>query len=93
MLRPIVSVGVGTLYAAVDGNALPPNVGVHSSQWAIAFQGGAGIQARLSRHFDLAIEGQALFAEPYPLVRFLGVEVAHGGLPSILGSLTLLGWL
>jgi hypothetical protein len=39
------------------------------------------------------LEAHAFFAEPYPVVRFLGSEVAGLGRPSLMGTLTVVGGL
>jgi len=92
VVHPVASLGAGTLYASVDGQANPPYVGRQSDSWAVAFDAGAGAQARLGRRFALAIEAHALLAQPYPVVEFAGVNVARA-LPSILTSLSVVGWL
>jgi hypothetical protein len=93
VVHPVVSLGAGTLYASVDGQPNPPNVGRQSARWAAAVDGGIGAETKIGRHFAVSIEAHALVAQPSPVVEFLGVHVARAGEPSILGSLSIMGWL
>jgi hypothetical protein len=93
VFHPVASLGAGTLYASVDGQPNPPNVGRQSARWALAVDGGAGVETRIGRHFALSLEAHALFAQPSPVVEFLGAHVARAGEPSVLGSLSVMGWL
>jgi hypothetical protein len=95
VVHPVVSLGAGALYVAVDGQAAgaSPYVGVRSSGWAFAADAGVGAELRLTDRFHLSLEGHALITRPYPVIRFLGEEVARTSQPSILGTLTVVGWL
>jgi hypothetical protein len=90
-LRPAFSLGIGTLYTSVDGQAGFPYVGRRDSQWALAADAGLGLVLQMSQRFAVALEVHALLARPYPIVRFLDDEAAHGGEPSTLATLTLVG--
>lgn len=93
IVHPVASLGAGTLYAAVDGQPNAPNVGRQSGRWAAAFDAGVGAETRLGRRFSLSVEAHALIVQPYPVVEILGERVATGGQPSVLASLSLVGWL
>jgi hypothetical protein len=90
VVHPVASVGGGTLYTSVDGQPNPPYTGKQSSRWAAAGDAGVGAEARLGQRFAVALEGHALFAEPYPAVEILGVSVAHASL-SFVASLSVMG--
>jgi hypothetical protein len=93
-LEPIVSLGAGTLRLSAEGHESAPYVAGSGSQWSLAADVGAGVRIPLRpRRFEMGVEVHALFAEPYPVVRFFDVDVARAGRPSILGSVTLLGGL
>jgi hypothetical protein len=91
-LEPLVSLGAGTLRLAADSHEAAPFEAVSGARWAAAGDVGAGLRIPLRRHrFELGIEAHALFAQPYPTVRFFGSDVAYAGRPSLIGSVTLLG--
>jgi hypothetical protein len=94
-VHPILSIGAGALNVAVAGQVTSPSPyeGLRSYRWSFAADVGAGAQLRLSQRFDLSFEVHAFVAEPYPVVTFLGTEVARGGQPSLLASVTVVGWL
>lgn len=93
VIRPFASLGAGALYSSVDGQTKPPYAGRQSAQWAAAIDGGIGAEARIGRRFGLSLEAHGLLAQPYPAVEFVGVDVARSGQPSIVGSLSVVGWL
>ncbi len=93
IVHPFASLGAGTLYASVDGQPNPPNVGRQSARWAAVVDGGLGVETKLGRHWAVSLEAHAFVANPSPVVEFLGTHVARGGLPSVLGSLSIVGWL
>jgi hypothetical protein len=94
-VHPLFSAGAGVLYEKIDGRANVnfPYLSERPSQWAAAFDAGVGADLRLARHLSLAFETHAFVATPYPVVVFLGSEVAHAGTPSLLASLSVVGWL
>lgn len=93
IVHPLLSAGAGVLYEKVDGRASFPYQSEVATQWAAALDAGVGADLRLGRHWDLSLEAHAFVAVPYPVVDFLGTEVAHAGTPSVLASLTIVGWL
>jgi hypothetical protein len=93
IVHPILSIGVGTFYASVDGQANTPYAGLQSARWAAAVDGGVGAETKMGRHFALSLEAHALIAQPYPVVEFLGDDIARCGQPSVVGSLSVVGWL
>lgn len=94
LVHPVVSVGAGALNATVAGQpGSGPFVGLTSSNWSFVADAGAGLQLRLGPRFDVSFEAHAFVAQPYPVARFLDDDVSLGGRPSVLGSLTIVGWL
>ena len=93
-LEPVVSLGAGTLRLSAEGHEAAPYVAGSGSQWSMAVDVGGGLRIPLRpRRFEMGLEVHALFAEPYPVVRFFDADVARAGRPTVLGSLTLLGGL
>jgi hypothetical protein len=95
IVHPVVSLGAGALYTSVDGHASYPYQARArpTSAWAAAADGSLGVEVRVGRHFSLSLEGHALLAKPFPVVQFLGSDVARNGQPSVLGSASVGGWL
>ncbi len=92
-VRPLLSGGAGVYYAAVEGTAAPPYLGVRSTQLAFAMDAGFGAALRIARRLELIVEAHALITEPGIAVRFLAADAATAGRPSVLGTLTLGGWI
>lgn len=93
IVHPLVSLSAGLLYASAFGQPNPPYVGRESARWAAAVDGGIGAETMLGRHFAVSLETHGLLADPSPVVEILGAHVARAGQPSILGSLSIVGWL
>ena len=93
VVRPVVSLGAGAFFASVDGRANPPYAGRQNARWAGAVDGGVGAEARIGPSFALSLEAHALLVQPFPVVEVLGADVARTGEPSVLGSLSVVGWL
>lgn len=94
-VHPTLSLGAGALYVAVDGHAASaaPFRGRQDSLWSFAADAGVGVAVRLQRHFELTFEGHALLAVPQPTIQFAGNDEAKLAAPSLLGSVTVAGWL
>jgi hypothetical protein len=92
-LRLSGSLGGGVLRTSVEGQAEWPYQPRQDTLWSALGDAGAGLDLRLSARFDLIFETHVLFAQPQPVVRFINDELARGGLPSLLETLTLSGWL
>jgi hypothetical protein len=92
-VRPVLSLGAGAYHVGAVGNARWPYQGVDVARWAVAADAGAGISLPLSSTFEISIEGHAMVATPYPLIRFLGSDIANTGRPSVSAVFTLVGWL
>ncbi|MDP9150396.1 MAG: hypothetical protein M3O36_10715 [Myxococcota bacterium] len=90
-VRPLLSVGAGAYYAGIEGNAAPPYVGLRKSQVAFAADAGLGAAVPVARSLELVVEAHTLLAEPAIGIRFLRVDTADIGRPSVLGTLTLAG--
>jgi len=91
--RPIVSLGVGAFHTSVKGEAAFPYRGVQTSDWAFVADAGVGLGVRLASRLELSAEVHALWLTPRPVLRFVGDDGPHLGDPTLVGSLTLLGWL
>jgi len=85
--------GAGVLHTSVEGRGVWPYVGVAASRWSFLLDAGLGARVALGSRYDLAIEAHAQLAEPYPVVQFLGADVASSGHPSLVFTLSLLAWL
>jgi hypothetical protein len=92
-LHPFFSLGAGTYYVGVTGSGVPPDQGERSAAFSFAFAGGVGVAAPIGTHFEVLLEAQGVFAEPGIAVRLLGVDSARIGRPSVLGTLTIAGWI
>ncbi len=94
VVHPIFSLGAGALYMSVDGSqAASIYQGQSDFTWAFAADAGTGLELRFSDRFQLSVEGHAFITRPYPVIRFLEHDVASLSQPSLLGTLTLVGWL
>jgi hypothetical protein len=92
-LQPVLVIGAGAMHIAAEGIVSFPYAGRSDQRWAFAAAAGAGIRLHLHRRFELAVEADAVGVWPHPVVRFFNDEVARGGRPSLLGGVTLIGWL
>lgn len=92
-LHPFVSLGAGTYYVGVTGSGVPPDQGERSTAFSFAFAGGVGVAALIGTHFEVLLEAQGVFADPAIAIRLLGVDSARIGRPSVLGALTIAGWI
>jgi hypothetical protein len=93
-VHPMASLGIGAMYFSVNGSPGDPAYAPNSShQLSVAADGGAGVEVRLVRQLGISFEGHAFLASPYPVVEFLGTPQAHSGIPSLVGSASLVGWL
>jgi hypothetical protein len=92
-LRPLATIGVGAYRFGVDGNAVWPRSARRGWRWEPAADIGLGLALGLHPHLELSFETHAVFAQPYPTVRFFDETVARAGRPTLFGSLTLAGWL
>lgn len=92
-VRPSFSLGAGVLHTSVEGMGVWPYLGRTAGQWSFLLDTGVGVRVALGNHYEVAIEAHAQFAEPYPVVQFVGVDVASAGRPNLLFVLTLVAWL
>jgi hypothetical protein len=93
IFRPLVSFGAGTYYVGVTGSGAAPDRGERSTAFSFAFDAGVGVAAAMGSHFEVLLEAQAILAEPGIGIRFVGVDSARIGHPSVLGTLTIAGWI
>jgi hypothetical protein len=90
-VRPGCFLGVGSERVAVEGSASLPYRGEQNARWYFAANAGIGLAVRLTARWEAQLEGHVLITAPRPTVRFLGVEVAQAGLPTLLAVLTVAG--
>ena len=91
VVRPMVSVGVGTERIGVEGSAAAPYHGESHARWYVAGDAGAGLALRLHPHWDLQFEAHALFTTPRPAVHFFDLEAARTGQPTLMAIVSLAG--
>ena len=92
-VHPFASLGAGAFYTTVDGHPATPYDGQQNAGWSAVVDAGLGAELRLSQHFGVALEAHAVVMGPEQVVRFLGQDVATISQPSVLGTLTVAGWL
>jgi hypothetical protein len=88
MVRPTAVIGAGVYRADLEGTGTAPYLGRSDGSWGGAANVGLGLELRVGRQVGFAAEAQAAFMFPYPIVHIAGVEVAHAGRPSVVGTLT-----
>jgi len=93
VLRPSLSLGAGVYYAGVTGNGDQPFSSERNSEVTFALDGGVGVAAPIGSHFEAVLEAHALVTAPGIAIRFLDADVARIGRPSVLGTISLAGWI
>jgi hypothetical protein len=88
---PRASLGVGAMHVGVDGRGSGAVQGLDASMWSAAIDAGLGFCYRRAASLGFAIEGHAVFANPYPVVRLLDEAQATTGRPAIFASVALIG--
>jgi hypothetical protein len=93
-IRPSLSLGAGVYYLGVTGHgATPPSQDLRSNAFHVAFDGGLGAAALLGPDLELQLEIHGLVTAPGFALRILDAVPAYVGRPSILGTITLVGWI
>ena len=92
-LCPQFSLGAGTYYFQAQGRSVQGSEEATASTWSAALDFGAELAWRQQHHLELLLEAHALFAQPYPSIRFFNVEKATAGRPTIILAATVAGWL
>jgi hypothetical protein len=92
-LRSSISLGAGAYHVGVDGSATPPYASLSGDSFSFAADTGVALALSLSSSLALSLEGHAILVTPYPVIRFLEVDVAEIGNPLLCGALTLVGQL
>lgn len=92
-IQPVFVVGAGALHVQAEGRVVWPYQGQTSQRWSFLASAGAGVSFWAGHRFGCAAELQAQLAQPYPSIRFFGVEASHVGRPNLLLALSLLAWL
>jgi hypothetical protein len=92
-VSPTISFGTGAHYFGVQGRSAPPLEGSSTSLWSAALDVGVGVASRRISAFEISLEAHALFAYPYPRVRFLDEQKASAGRPTLFLTTTVAFWL
>jgi hypothetical protein len=92
VVHPVFSLGVGAMYFGAEGQAVWPYVGEQSSAWGFVADAGTGLVLKLDRAFDVSLELHAFLTEPYFTTQFLDQSGPGVSQPSLLGTLTIVGW-
>jgi hypothetical protein len=90
-LRPLASLGAGTYYVGVNGIGVSPYRGAHSSEFALALDAGVGVATVIASNLEAVVEVHALVTDPGLAVRFVDVDAAKIGRPSLLVTFTVAG--
>jgi hypothetical protein len=85
------SLGVGTLHVGVEGRGSASVQGLDTSTWVAAVDAGVGLCYRRATGMGFAVEGHAVFADPYPVVRILDEAQATMGRPTLFATAALTG--
>jgi len=86
-LQPFAALAAGVLVTTAHGAPTPPNQGRDVSQWSALFEASAGARLPLGARLFVGAAGNMLLAEPYPVLRFAGQDVAAFAHPAFLFSL------
>jgi hypothetical protein len=92
-MQPFVSVGAGALHVSATGQTSYLYQGLSDGRWALLADGGVGVRMAIRGRFEIALDGHAQVAHPYPVIRFLGQDVASEGRPTLMGGLSLIAWM
>jgi hypothetical protein len=90
---PQLSLGAGAYYFQVEGRSAQGSAEATASKWSAALDFGAELAWKQHRRLEVLFGAHALFAEPYPSIRFFDVQKATAGRPTIVFSATAAGWL
>jgi len=90
---PVVALAAGALHTAVDGQALPPNVGHDVDSWGFLLDGSFGVRLNEPRRYYLTLASHVQIAQPYVAVHFVDTVVATTGRLNLLLTLTAGAWL
>lgn len=91
--RPILSLSIGALHSAADGQADPPLQAHAVSRWSFLAQASAGLRVRLGGRFALTIAAHVQLADPYVEIRVVNPGTATAGRPNLLLSTAVGAWL
>lgn len=92
-IQPVLSVGAGALHVSATGQFSFPIEGRTNASWALVGDAGIGVRVPIRGRFEVAVEGHAQVARPYPMIRFFDEVVARAGRPTLISSLTLIAWM
>jgi hypothetical protein len=88
-LQPFAALAAGVLFTTAHGTPTPLNQGRDVAQWSALFEASAGARLSLNARFFAGAAGHVLLAEPYPVLRFAGQDVAAFAHPAFLFTLSL----
>jgi hypothetical protein len=92
-VHPMVSLGAGALHVSAQGRATWPYQASDVDRWSWLIDAGLGVRLALAGRYEAALELHGQLAQPYPVLRLGGQEVARGGRPNLVLALTVLAWL
>lgn len=92
-LRPLVTLGAGSMYVSEVGRGVSPFQGTQASGWSAMADAGAGFSVALGSRLALAAEVHVFLSLPHPTIRFDETTAATVGRPAILGSVGLVAGL
>jgi hypothetical protein len=92
-IQPVFVLGAGALHVQAEGRVTWPYQGQTAQRWSFLASAGVGVSFWIAHRYGVAAELQAQLAQPYPSIRFFGVEALHVGRPNLLLALSLLAWL
>ncbi len=98
VLSPVASLGAGPFHTSVDGSPSRGFTPMHGAGWTPALDAGVGLTLRLGESLDVSLEAQALLTLKHVVTSFAapdGTVMDGAGIsqPSVLGTLTIVGWL
>jgi hypothetical protein len=92
-IRPVALLGAGILHTEAEGRADWPYKGQIVERWSFLVEAGLGAWLKIGGRYDLSVELHGLLAQPYPVIAFASAPSASLARPSLLLTLTLVGWL
>jgi hypothetical protein len=92
-VRPEISLGAGGYYVGVNGTGGAGYPGRQTSALTFAADGAVGVAIPVAPHLEIVLEAHAIVTVPGVAIRFMDAQAATLGRPSVLGTLTLAGWI
>jgi hypothetical protein len=100
VFQPFISLGAGAAHVSAKGTTTGSGnvVGIAGERWSLLADLGVGLHLWFRGRFELAMEGHAQAAQPYPVIQYSTTTdgtklIATEGKPTLVGSLTLMAWM